>query len=219
MAIKLYPHNEKTYKKMTTMFKKDNRVGVVQPTGTGKSYLILKWIEDHPKEKFVVLSPSEDIFAQMKGYAMEAGEEALLDAVEPLTYQMLIRMTDEKIRNTYAQKIVVDEFHRTGAKLWGPVLLKLLEANPNAKVLGTSATPVRYLDGGRDMASELFDRNLAVERTLGEAVLLGILAMPKIVEILYDIDDKISVIETAIAQEADAKKRKKAEKIAQKAES
>ena len=217
MAITLYPHNEETYKKMTTMFKKDNRVGIVQPTGTGKSFIILKWIEDHPHDKFVVLSPSLEIFMQFVGYAKETGDEALLDSVQMLSYQTLIRMTDEEINQTIADKIVVDEFHRTGAAQWGPAFMKLLAANPNAKVLGTSATPVRYLDGQRDMAEELFDRNLAVEKTLGDAVQEGILPIPRIVEILYDVEGRLAASEQEIAQRLRGKERKKAEMLLEKA--
>lgn len=36
MSIELYAHNKKTYDKLTQMFETDNRVGVVQPTGSGK---------------------------------------------------------------------------------------------------------------------------------------------------------------------------------------
>ena len=53
MAIELYPHNQSTYEKMIEMFRSSNRVGVVQPTGTGKSFLYLKWIEDHLQDSLL----------------------------------------------------------------------------------------------------------------------------------------------------------------------
>lgn len=88
MAITLYNHNEETYNRILEKFQNSNRVGVVQPTGTGKSFLILKWIEDHPEDKFIILAPSVEIFTQLSEYA-EAEEETLLCDVEMLTYQAL----------------------------------------------------------------------------------------------------------------------------------
>ena len=207
MAIELYTHNQQTYKKMTEMFRTSNRVGIVQPTGTGKSFLILKWIEDHPNNSFIILSSATEIFKQFADYAAATGDLSLLDSVQMISYQTLLRMPDEDIQDLRAHKIVVDEFHRTGAELWGPALMKLLEANPDAQVLGTSATPVRYLDDSRDMAYELFDRNLAIELTLGEAVAKGILPSPTYVPIWYDYDDRLKQYQEDIAMVTDRKER------------
>ena len=44
------------------------------------------------------------------------------------------------------------------------------------KLLGLSATHIRYLDNQHDMTEELFDRNIASYMTLGEAIVRGILA-------------------------------------------
>lgn len=56
---------------------------------------------------------------------------------------------------------------------------------PDIPVLGLSATNIRYLDGQRDMAQELFDGNVASSMTLGEAIARGILTAPKYVVALY----------------------------------
>ena len=50
----------------------------------------------------------------------------------------------------------------------------LLEECSDAKVLGTTATPIRYLDGERDMSDELFDEE-AVNLPLAEAIQRNIL--------------------------------------------
>lgn len=188
MAVELFAHNKETYQNIEAMFETRNRVGVVQPTGTGKSFLYLKWIEDHPRDTFTILAPSTEIFTQLKEYAEESGNPAMLDAVQMISYQSLLKMTDEEIQEIRPDKMVLDEFHRTGAELWGPSLQRLLDTNPEAQILGASATPVRYLDDSKDMASALFDRNLAVEMTLGEAVQRKILPTPTYVPVWYDMD-------------------------------
>lgn len=56
--IKLYEHNQKTYKNLISLFKLNNRVACVQPTGTGKSFIMLKLVEDNPDKRFLITSPS-----------------------------------------------------------------------------------------------------------------------------------------------------------------
>ena len=62
---------------------------------------------------------------------------------------------------------------------------RLWAKHPDARVLGLSATNIRYLDNQRDMAWELFGGNIASELTLGEAVATGILPAPKYVLSVY----------------------------------
>ena len=50
--------------------------------------------------------------------------------------------------------VVADEFHHYGAEEWGKGVTHILDANESAKVVGFSATPIRYSDGGRNMADE-----------------------------------------------------------------
>ena len=70
----------------------------------------------------------------------------------------------------------------------GEAIRLLLKTFPDMKVLGLSATPIRYLDNQRDMADELFDNCIADCMTLGEAIARGILPAPKYVVSLYTID-------------------------------
>lgn len=66
--------------------------------------------------------------------------------------------------------IILDEFHRAGAECWGESTVALLKLCPEAKLLGLTATNIRYLDNNRDMAEELFDGRVASDMTLGEAI-------------------------------------------------
>jgi len=38
MAVVLYKHNKETHEKILHMYENNNKVGVVQPTGTGKGF-------------------------------------------------------------------------------------------------------------------------------------------------------------------------------------
>ena len=51
--------------------------------------------------------------------------------------------------------------------------------------MGLTATNVRYLDNNRDIAEEFFDGHIAIDMTLGEAVVRGILPAPKYATTVY----------------------------------
>ena len=63
--------------------------------------------------------------------------------------------------------------------------LALLKLCQDAKLMGLTATNIRYLDNNRDIAEEFFDGHIAIDMTLGEAVVRGILSAPKYVTTVY----------------------------------
>ncbi len=107
------------------------------------------------------------------------------------TYARLMMMDAEELAQIRSDYIVLDEFHRCGARMWGQGVQRLLEYYPNIPVLGLSATNIRYLDGQRDMADELFDGNIASEMTLGDAIVRGILNPPKYVLSMYSCQKEL----------------------------
>lgn len=192
MKTPLYPHNQKTYDNVMEMFKIHNRVCAVQPTGSGKSFLIMACAE-HFDGKKIILAPSKSILNQTKKHMSD------FENVIYMTYSKLSFMSEEELNNLNPELIVLDEFHRCGAKEWGRGLDDLLAKYPNTKVFGTSATNIRYLDDNRDMAEELFDNHKAVDMRLPEALVEGILPKFDYVSALYtfdkvfnDIKDKIN---------------------------
>ena len=71
--------------------------------------------------------------------------------------------------------IIIDEFHRAGARQWESRVKHLLEENEAAKVIGFSATPTRM--DGRDMR-ELFNNDVASEMHLSDAIANRLLPLP-----------------------------------------
>ncbi|PZT57452.1 Helicase associated domain protein [Paenibacillus silvae] len=185
MNIDLYPHNQETYEKIIVAWETQNRVATVQATGTGKSMLILKCLFTYPEGKKLVLAPSNHILDQLAGKVDELPNTILM------TYAKLALMKQREIEQLNVNIIVLDEFHRCGAESWGDGVGKLIDTYADAKVLGTTATPIRYLDGERDMADELFDGNVVTNLSLPQAIVKGILPMPKYVSALYTFEDEI----------------------------
>ena len=88
----------------------------------------------------------------------------------------------------------------------------LLEQNPNARVVGLSATNVRYLDNQRDMAVELFGGNIASEISLGEAIVRGILNPPKYILAAFQYQNDLQKYQTRIKAVKSRASRDQAEK-------
>ena len=185
MAVQLFLHNRQAYDAMTAMLEKMSKAAIIHPTGTGKSFIAFKWVEDHPGKRFLWLSPSEYIYKTQLENVTWSDAEYPAGQITFMTYARLMMMTDEEIAALEPYGIVLDEFHRCGSKCWGEGVARLLGAFPEALLLGLSATKIRYLDGQRDMAQELFEGCVASEMTLGEAVVRGILPAPKYVTTIY----------------------------------
>ena len=178
--IELFEHNRIAYESAVSMLAETGKAAVVHPTGTGKSFIGFKLCEDNPNKKVLWLAPSEYIFKTLLENLKATGAE-IPQNITFATYSKFSLYTDEDIRKIKTDFLVLDEFHRCGAEIWGKNITKFLILFPKVPVLGLSATAIRYLDNQRDMADELFDGNVASEMTLGEAIVRGILNPPKYV--------------------------------------
>lgn len=100
------------------MFEYEDKVAVVHPTGTGKSFIGFQLCVDHTLTKICWLSPLEYIFnTQIENFISVGGDE--LKNVEFYTYAKLMLMSDIELLKIQPQYIILDEFHRCGAEMWG----------------------------------------------------------------------------------------------------
>lgn len=195
MVLHLFEHNARAYQAAAAMLEQYGKAAVVHPTGTGKSYIAFKLIEDHPDAAFLWLSPSEYIFKTQLESLQKQAPDFPLGNVRFSTYARLLFCTEEQLAEVAALHpayIIMDEFHRAGAEHWGERVQKLLALCPDAKLLGLTATSIRYLDNNRDMAEELFDGHIASEMTLGEAIVRGVLPAPKYVTTVFRYQNELA---------------------------
>lgn len=177
----LLPHNQKAHDAIMQSFQDGNkRAAVVHATGTGKSYIIAA-VASH-FDRVLVVTPRDFIVEEIrKVFDKECGRE---NVVSFCTYTSL--MFRDHTKNGY-DLIVLDEFHHVGAKEWGRSATELLADNPEAYILGTSATPIRHSDHHRNMADDMFDGNVVSELTLADAI-GTILPTPVYVRSIWDFD-------------------------------
>ncbi|MFI5219590.1 MAG: Helicase associated domain protein [Bacteroidia bacterium] len=192
--IQLFAHNKQTYKKVRKMMQQHKSVAVVQATGTGKSYLISKLLQDFTGEKRLVMAPSLYVIEQVKKHIQWDK-----DKIEFMTYAKCMNLSQSEIAVLKPKVIVLDEYHRCGAEEWGRGVENVLNAYPDAFKFGTSATPVRYMDNARDMSTELFSGNIAENLSLPQAIVRNILPMPKYVCALYTLQEETALLRSRIA--------------------
>lgn len=197
MGITLFEHNRAAYEASLALMEKAGKAAVIHPTGTGKSFIAFCLCAEHPGQTVCWLSPSEYIFRTQKEN-WEAAGGSLYGNIRFFTYARLALMDREELSGIRPDYIVLDEFHRLGAQMWGQGVNSLLELYPEASVLGLSATNIRYLDHRRDMAEELFDGNIASELSVGEAIVRGILHPPKYVLSVYSCQKDLERYEARI---------------------
>ena len=202
MGFILKPHNKEVHIKVKEKLKKERYAAVIQPTGTGKSYIALKLIEETYGNSIYV-APSNLIINQIKETIEEARKRGELSQEEYEKYKKIKFITYSKLMNEKFEEkdkyllIILDEFHRCGAPQWQKGVKRLLENNKKAKVLGLTATPIRATDG-KDMAKELFLGNIASEMYLEEAVARGIINPGKYITAVYSFTGVINELESKV---------------------
>lgn len=206
MKVDLLPHNQEAYEKICQMYDKGiQRVAVVQPTGSGKSFLMAKLIEDNSESRFFVLSTSHKINDQFK----EKLDDEMLKRINFNIYCNMPNMKKEDMEVLQPDYILLDEMHRALAKEWSKGIKVLLEMYPDAKVLGLSATPIRYLDRCRNVVKELFNGNLACDMSLSQAILDGILPMARYVCGVYSYQKDVESLNKKIEKSYNSEEEKK----------
>ena len=185
MSISLFEHNKIAYEAAIEMLSRTGKAAIVHPTGTGKSFIGFKLCEDYPEKTICWISPSEYIFQTQLENLKKTSNGFIPKNISFFTYAKLMNLVQDEMKEICPDYIILDEFHRCGAEMWGQGVNRLLELFPKVPLLGLSATAIRYLDNQRDMSDELFDGNVASNMTLGEALVRGILTPPKYITALY----------------------------------
>ena len=224
MGVELiYKHQEKTYELMEEELEKEGKAAYVYPTGTGKSFPVLKYIEQHPEQRVLFVSPNVGIIEQMKKYIgtyiLEGGkvDKKTFPNFRGITYQK-ISLT-EKMADMHPDVLVFDEIHRMGAEKWEEGIDRLTQDYPEAKLIGMSATPERT--DKRNMAYEKFGKiiyEMSLTEALsgekeGEVVLNGARYVRVISELKGEIEKYREQIEGVEDEEKRAKLLKKYEKL------
>lgn len=196
--IELYPHNQIAYDKLCDMLSQSDRACVIQPTGTGKFVIIAKLVQDNPDKRFLLLGTNDYMFIDQMDNLEKIAPGFHPDNLQFKTYSAAMVHARSEHATLQYDYIILDEFHHCGAPEWSKGVQWFIDGSPDAKLLGFSATPIRFSDDGRDMADEIFEGNIASSMQLEEAWLRGILPIPKYVIALYDAPKELGELKVSI---------------------
>ena len=263
--LKLLPHQNEAYQAAVKKLEEKRKAAIISPTGTGKSFVALEYILQHPDERVLFLSPRRAIANQMYEYIVRyiggdtryieeiqkeygtgnnPGESLKLAArsyipnIECMLYQMISaygerQSVDEILNSLKPTMIIVDEMHHLKTKSiratagsnvvedneeyeeefsnrierenkWGKKFKKFLEDNPQAKLLGLSATPIRH--DGANVVERIFKDAVASQKSLLEAMEEGIIYPPKYVVPDFVREDELETLLEKIEQAEGARK-------------
>ena len=148
-----------TYDKMNGILFENNSeynryAAIIYPTGGGKtfmSYGLIQYMvqnilgknqdlhENKDKLRVLFVSPTNAINGQFKKKIKGQLEES----VKNTELDTFCYATDKDRDFSGYDLIIFDEGHRGGAENWEELIKKIIEANPNAKILAMTATPER----------------------------------------------------------------------------
>ena len=201
--VVLYNHNKTTYENIVRIFENDNKCAAVQPTGSGKSFLIFKLAQDNSDKTVVVFEPNKQIIGRVSEQMKEYG----IDNIKFYTYQKLnSQHKRDEISIDNVDYICLDELHRIKAKQWGQAVEAIQDKFPHAKVLGLTATPER-MDGQNII--DYFGAELACNITLGDAIVNKILPCPTYISALYTFDEEVQKVYDKINESRNSDEEKK----------
>ena len=192
-TIQLKNHQQSAYENILRFWRNGERCYVEHATGTGKTYIIAKIVENlilNDKNRILIISPSSFIneriislintIIPIEQIAKNPNPDKVITI---LTYQYLYRNAKAIPSGLYSH-VIMDEAHRAGAPLWNKQgILPLLDKK--TKVAGLSATMERH-SSGLDVKT-FMGNNCAGKLSLFRAITQGIL--PTIGKYVYSVQD------------------------------
>lgn len=123
--------------RLEEMLEKNNRVAMQEPTGIGKSYMMIQMCKEKEGNKI--------IFEPTRVLADKFEDDIRGTNTEIMIYQNLLSFSDSNLKNLFKNinYIFLDEVHRIGAEKWGTQIRKIFNMFPDIKIIGLTATPIR----------------------------------------------------------------------------
>lgn len=194
--IELFPHNEEGYESLVSSLEDNNLSFIERATGTGKSYILIKYLANFfAGKKVLFVTLHDSMFKQLttKDMPTLGISKDMFGKMDCILYSSIQKHDAQWYYDNY-DCVIFDEAHHCGAPKWGSIigeLSKLIATSSDKKMIGATATGTRYLDDYMDVAKEFFDDNVASKLYLSEAILREILPAPYYINLNHSNLDKV----------------------------
>lgn len=125
--VTLLPHNEEAYQKLIEGLKDKQFVSINHATGTGKSFIMLKYLLNNRDKRILYLAPNYAILDQLVNeHIEELGlDKKAFKKLDMMIYSSLLRKNVKEMADNY-DIVILDEYHRCGAEQWGEKIDELI---------------------------------------------------------------------------------------------
>lgn len=202
--IELFPHNEEAYQAIIKSLENSNFSFIERATGTGKSYILIKFLASKMQGKRVLfVTTHEPMFNQLVNQDMNAlgTSKDIYDKLDLVIYPNINKKSAEWYFENY-DCFIFDEAHHCGAPIWGETISEirdLVKKSDDKIMIGATATSIRYLDNYTDVAEVYFDNNVASRLNLSNAILNEILPAPIYINLCGHLEEDIDRIKRKLA--------------------
>lgn len=202
--VDLLKHNLDAFQEINKMIESGiKKIAIPRATGSGKTYLVGALAEKYNNEPKLVLEPTRPLLNSIK----EKFDEFGITNTDFITYQKLIRMSNEDIAQMDYKLIFLDEAHHSVAPVWGKKINYLMETHSDSIIFGTSATTVR--NDGVNVIDTIFEGNAVGELSLSSAIARKVLPCPHYITAIYRLDDEFEKLKKRIESSTNTQAEKK----------
>lgn len=170
---KLKSVQEQTYEEMVSILETNGKCNVVRPTGFGKTYLFMRYVNERPDQKFLYIYDTETV----KKNLIASYDPQNVDFISyyRLSHKDKQLETCAKIMGSNYHTIIFDESHLMGGKNIATFINAMLTGF-TGNILGGTATDIRT--DMIDVTARFFDNNEPFEYTLADAITDNIIIDP-----------------------------------------
>ena len=190
MSIQLLEHNQKTFNEVLNFIDKEQNCCVVNPCGSGKTYIMAALIEHFYDKKFLIITKQ----ANARDYYNN--KEVVFNRTDIITYNTLWNSyKNKRIKEFKYDFVIVDEAHYSGANKWS-IAIDYLKENTNALIVGFTATPQRFEQQGTEsnIIEEFFDNHVAGNFTSVELQKKGVFIEPECIVSYHNLNHEIDTL-------------------------
>lgn len=187
-------YNQKTLNEVLSFINTGQNCCVVNPCGSGKSYVMAAVIKNYHTKSFVIITKQ----ANAKSYYHTL--DNIFGRVVIVTYNKMLEDFKRGDLTRYnVNFILIDEAHYLGATKWNKAFLKIMDIY-NPTIVGFTATPQRMKDQGTDVniVTRFFNSNYAGNFSAKDLESSGVFVTPKYILSLYNMEKIVSKISEKI---------------------
>lgn len=201
--IELFSHNEEAYESLVNSLKEYPLAFIEHATGTGKTFIILKYLYNFMRHKRILfVTKHDEMFDQLFGPQMYTLgiDRKDFKQFDTMIYHNIIKYDMKKLAEKY-DCIIFDEAHHCGATEWGKKVLELKDLILKSKdkvMIGLTATGIRYLDDYMDVSEVFFDGHVASRLPVSKSILKELLPAPLYINSLRACKNKVDKVLTKL---------------------